>query len=528
MLSNVVAILTPYVLGSFLDVLVLGANRAVIINFCIVFGGLSLVKIANGYIALILHVKIQTYMSYNLNKDIVKHIQELSLSFINQRDSVYLNKRVNNDASGLIIFCISVLQNLVANTLSILVPFVVLLTINRTVTITMVAFIATYILLYYIFRRAIYRVGLIFREAQDKFFAKLFEQLKYVRFIKINSMQEKMFKRADDSFIFFRNSMIKNQKVNYLYSGMDGFISIIAQIVLFVMGGIQVLEGNFTIGMFTIFAGYFNIMLGASRYFFGLGAYLQNTLTSYNRIVEILNNKPESTGNKVISNVQTIEVRNLGFSYSAINDTFEAEQHKAKKVINNLNIKFQKGIMYVVSGVNGAGKSTLLNILLGMYVHEYTGFVSYDGVDIRNINMKKARETLFGLAEQEPTLINANIGYNLGITDTEHTGDYNLNTLNKYIEILNIQNLISLQTLNYEINDGNTNASGGERQKISILRVLYKNPVVMILDEPTSALDSKSALGLMRYLSSIKKNKLIIIVSHDDIVRNHCDEMIVL
>lgn len=67
---------------------------------------------------------------------------------------------------------------------------------------------------------------------------------------------------------------------------------------------------------------------------------------------------------------------------------------------------------------------------------------------------------------------------------------------------------------------------GGEKQKISILRVLLKNPSVLILDEPTSAMDYESAKRFMVYLESIKNNKIIIIVTHDQEIKNMCDEII--
>jgi len=159
--------------------------------------------------------------------------------------------------------------------------------------------------------------------------------------------------------------------VNYLYSGLDGFVSTVAQIVLFVAGGLQVLNGNFTIGMFRIFSSYFGMMLGASRYFFGIGAAYQNTLAAYDRIVEIFAQPVETNGTTVFEDIGKIELQNVSFSYPT------------KEVVRNFNATFEKGNLYCIVGANGAGKSTIISLILGMYVDEFRGRMLYNGMDIQ-------------------------------------------------------------------------------------------------------------------------------------------------
>ncbi len=81
-------------------------------------------------------------------------------------------------------------------------------------------------------------------------------------------------------------------------------------------------------------------------------------------------------------------------------------------------------------------------------------------------------------------------------------------------------------TLGSFFEEENVPTSGGEKQKIAILRVLYKDTPVMIFDEPTSALDSKSIKSFINYLGSIKKEKIIIIITHDEYVSKTCDRVV--
>ena len=508
LLSTAISILSPYIIGDFLDNLIEGADIGVILRFCLIFGGLSVLRIAKGYITAIMHVKLQINMAYDFNRDVLQHVQSLSLSYINHQDSAALSQKIGTDANSLITFCINLLQSFLVNITMLIVPFIILLTMNRLTAMFMVGFIAVYFALYFAFKKPLYNASLAFREAQAKFFSKLLEQLKYIRLIKINSIQQEINQRADTSFIRQLDTAVASQKINYLYSSLDGIISTVAQIALFVVGGIQILYGNFTIGMFTIFTSYFHMMLSSSRYFFGLGAFYQNTLVSYDRIKEILNQHPESQGTMVIGGIEKINLKDVSFSYKGLAGE--------SKVLNRFNAEFVKGNIYAVTGANGAGKSTLISLIQGLYIDEYEGCITYNGTDIRHINMMAARKNLIGFAEQEPSLIGDSIRYNLSYSGTK---------LNDYAEILNMQDFIAKHTLEFEINETNSNISGGEKQKVSILKVLCKNPPVMIFDEPTSALDAQTTEKFINYLQQIKGDKIIIIITHEDVVNGFYDNI---
>ena len=555
LLATAISILSPYIIGNFLDNLIEGGDVGVILRFCAIFGGLSALRIVKNYVTSIMYVKMHVQMGYSFNSDIIKHIQNLSLSYINNKDSAYLNQRVNSDANSLIGFCISMMQSILTNVVMLVVPFILLLHLNWFIAVLLVGFLAVYMVAYFAFKKPLYNSGFAFREAYGKFFAGLFEQLKYVKIIKINSIQPHMNRRTDKVFEDYKTKSIHNRKVNHLYSSLDGFISTIAQILLFVVGGLQVLSGDFTIGMLTIFISYFNMMLGSSRYFFGLGASYQQTLVAYDRIKDILDLEPESVGAKVIGDIGKIELCNLSFSYATQEEndidstepSFSSQMRPNKivmvnnsEVITNLSIKFTKGNIYAIAGANGAGKSTLINLIMGLYIDEYKGCITYDATDIRQIDMVSVRRNLMGFSEQEPALLNDSIWNNLHFDDANAAGTHDdaddatddteniTQMLDCHIQTLGMQNFISQNGLDFSINEDNNNTSGGEKQKISILKVLYKNPSVMIFDEPTSALDDETTKNFIQYLQQIKKDKIIIIVTHDEFVTRCCDEVVLL
>jgi len=506
-------------LGDFLDTLIEGADIASVLVFCAIFGGLNVLRILLGYVTSIIYVKMQTKMGYALNMSVIKHVQNLSLSYTNHQDSAYLNQRINNDANGLIIFCITIIQNVMTNTIMLIVPLVILLNMNWFVAVLLVGFLAVYITLYFIFKKPLYNASFAMKEAQSNFFARLYDQLKYIKLIKLNSIQPEMNKRADSGFDKLLNTTVHNQKVSYLYSGLDGFIGTLATIALFVVGGIQVLRGNFTIGMFTIFSSYFTMMMGASRYFFNLGANYQRVLVSYDRIIDIFGQKQEKSGAVILEDIHHIQLKDVCFAYD----------NEAKNIINNFNATFEKGKIYGIVGENGTGKSTLVSLIMGMYQDEFKGSISYNGINIKDAHMENARRSHFGFAEQEPMLINDSIRYNLSFDDIDNhlsSGLQAAPTLSTYLHTLNMTDFITKNTLDLTINEKNSNTSGGEKQKISILKVLTKDPAVMIFDEPTSALDVETTQRFVAYLQEIKCDKIILLITHDASIKRICDETV--
>lgn len=559
LLSSAIGIISPYIVGAFLDGLVAGGDKSIILYFSIIYGGLSIFKILKDYATSVIYTKMQVKMGFDLNITVIKHIQTLSLSFINQKDGMYLNQRLNGDSYHLITFCLSILQNVITNVILFVVPFAILLLINWFITVLMISFILIYIILYLALKEWIYKTGYIFRESQAKFFSKLYEQLKYIKLIKTNSIQSEINKRAEDSFTDFMATAICSQKANVVYMGLDSVIATLAKVAIFVVGGLQILNGSFTVGMFTIFSSYFSMMFDTSRYFFGLGATYQNAMASYNRVVEILECSSEVNGKKSLVNIEKIELSDVNFHYNvnlennSIDDCrlkhdkehIEEELEngelalKVKNVINSFSAEFLKGNIYALVGKNGAGKSTLINLIMGLYIHEYDGEVRYNDVCISEIDMINARKNLIGYAEQEPLLINDSIYYNLYYNDSSKINgldsyietdnilhDNRVVPMDKCVKVLNMEDFIDLNSLSFVIQESNTNISGGEKQKISILKVLHKNPRVMIFDEPTSALDMNTTRSLINYLQKIKGDRIIIIVTHDEYIVSCCDKIV--
>lgn len=232
---------------------------------------------------------------------------------------------------------------------------------------------------------------------------------------------------------------------------------------------------------------------------------------SLERMQELENIDEENDGSHILENISEINCNDISFSYPD------------KVVFKKLNCYLKGGNIYGIIGENGIGKSTLLKIILGIYPVE--GYISLNGLKQNSISMKNARKNLIGITEQEPILMSDSLKYNIFLDNDINTNITKFEVLmdgfglGKYVSDIKSGKDVT-------INDSNSNLSGGEKQKIAIIRQLIQCPDVMLFDEPTSALDKESRVFFLEYLKKIKKDHIIVIVSHDNNLISQCDNII--
>ena len=199
---------------------------------------------------------------------------------------------------------------------------------------------------------------------------------------------------------------------------------------------------------------------------------------------------------------------------------------KTLKVLENINYEFNPGYLYCIIGKSGAGKTTLIEIL-GLLLNYDSGNLYINDKDVTKLSDNEKSE-----------IRNKNIGFVFQ--------NYYLNPLMKAYE-----NVMLPMYLNDKINSKDRKdlayklltkvelkkrerhypkeLSGGEAQRVAIARALANNPDIILADEPTGALDSENAANILNILKDLsKQNKCVIIVSHDDRVKNYADKVLVI
>ena len=508
LLAGLCTILLPLISGSFIDYLVNADSENSLLTYCCVFGLLTIANIFIGFFANRIYIKMNLQITYEIAQDIIQHSQRLTIFYFYNKNISQLTQQINIDTKALVDFCFDFLNNVILNLFKFLGPLIIIFTMNRNVFIVVFILIITYALSYTAFRTILYKSNYDVKERQNIYFAALYEQLSKIKFLKIFSVADWFNKKVVCSFQKLMTSVMKLQIAQYSYSGLDTCIMSIGQICLFIIGGSLVLKKVITIGDFTVISTYFSMAVTSIRYFFGLGQQIQTTLVSFERLQQINKEPEEITGSKKINSINEIRIRNVSFSYG---------EHQ---ILHDVNICLKKGFSYALLGHNGTGKTTLVNILIGLYTG-YTGEIYYNGYSLKELDTHFLRKECISVVEQEPSLIQDTLYKNITLDREMPKGEIKF-----WVDEWLRDN--KFRDLDMQINEKSNNISGGERERIAIIRAIVKESNLIIMDEPSASLDKESSCKLRELIQKMWKDKIVLVITHDETLSKICDYNIYL
>lgn len=304
----------------------------------------------------------------------------------------------------------------------------------------------------------------------------------------------------------------KNKKnIVYKFGIIDSIINVIPTIgiatsMFFITKNI--VYGQRPIGDFTYLLGILNRLQSS---FVGLVedlAKMAESSLSIEKYNNFMNFKPKlmSNGNKLISEIDTIEFQNVCFSY-------EGNDHK---VLDNINFIIEKNQKVAIVGVNGAGKTTIIKLLLRFY-DVCEGQILLNGIDIRDYNIESLRKCF-------STVFQDFLTYSLSIRDNVSFSNYEKrdrdDDIIRALKISDLEKGILDRVSNLDIDiskDFSSNGlelSGGQKQKLAVARCIFRGANVVILDEPTASLDPIAEHDILEQFKKIYTNSGLIMISH--------------
>ena len=222
--SSIFSMISPYISGNFIDYLIVADDISKIYQYCFVFFGLFVINQLIGYIVNRVYIKMQTQMGYELNSDVIRHIQRFASFILKKAEHGLLNQRVNNDSNQLITFCINIVQGILINSLKLLFSISLLVQFSSNITLLFVAIIGAYALSYKILKKILFEAQFILTEAQTNYFSKLFEQFDNILFVKMQAIYESFLSRLKREFQNILKVSLQYQK-NFVFIFKFGFFS---------------------------------------------------------------------------------------------------------------------------------------------------------------------------------------------------------------------------------------------------------------------------------------------------------------
>lgn len=214
--------------------------------------------------------------------------------------------------------------------------------------------------------------------------------------------------------------------------------------------------------------------------------------------------------NPQINIIKNIEINNLRFSYD----------NKKDFCLDNLNLKIHNNSLIGITGKSGSGKSTLIDIIMGLKFPN-SGLIKINNYNLQDINDNWRR--MIGYVQQDVFLLDDSIQSNIAFGVQENL--INKKKIFDLIKKTELQNFIKSlpDGIDTKVGERGARISGGQKQRIAIARALYSSPKMLILDEATNGIDYDSEILILELLKKIKKNMIIIFVSHKRNVLKFCD-----
>ncbi len=472
------------------------------------------VRVLLAYVTDLLNLDLQAHAGYLINAKTVEHIERLPESFFRGFDSALCSQKVNHDSNDLVIFIMNTLVQMASNVLTVFTVLVVLFVINWKISMICLALGIVAACFYCVSKQALFETGKEVQERSSLYFARLLEQVDSISFIRRHSAHAWFSARLEEAFNDLYAALRCNQKASAGFTAKNSTIEMLAYGCILMLSINEISHGGMDVGYLATALGYYSSLSGAILYFMGWGKSYQDANVCYARLCEIWDLEEEKRGSIAVSSVREISLQNLSIAISPENRSI---------VYGSLG--FARGCgLYAITGANGSGKTTLLNALSGICPGKYEGRIEYDGISLDQIDKQALREQRVGYVEQDPLIVCGSLWDNL----TLFMERPDISEVDYYLNRFGLKSSASelpggLSTL---LDGRGRSISGGERQKIAIIRILLKKPEVMLLDEPTSALDESSRSALIETIKEMSKDHLVIIVSHDQLLVDACDEVI--
>ena len=230
---------------------------------------------------------------------------------------------------------------------------------------------------------------------------------------------------------------------------------------------------------------------------------LQNMIVATSRVYEVLENPNEvpqaANPKKFPHNFDEIEFKNVNFGYS-----------EESNLLKNINLKIKKGEVIALVGESGSGKSSLVNLLERFY-DPTSGQILIGNTPIDQIELSDLRKNI-ALVTQDVFLFDDTVSENIkaGNTENETVSVFEAARLANAVDFIEK----SKDGFESKVGDRGARFSGGEKQRISIARAIYKNAPILILDEATSALDSNSEQEVQKGLEHLIKGRTVFVIAH--------------
>lgn len=515
--ATVVSLLPAYLQRPFIDDALAnhdwGLIKLLVFLIVVVHGVSALLNGSRGYFLGLLGQKVL----FDIRREVYNHLQSLSSSFYDKRQTGAIMSRVIGDVNQLSHFVSAGLQDVIIQFLTAIVIAVILLQQDWALGLMALSPLPIIAITTYLANRSLRQIWHVVARRGSELNAILGDTLPGIKVVKAFSREEDEVDRfvAKQSELY-QATMSAVALSNKVYPSI-GFTMALGSALIWLVGGYRVLTGSITIGTFVMFNGYSWRLFQPMQMISQLSGQLQQVATSAERIFEILDTQPDIVDTEESMPVQEIQGH---IEFDHVYFSYEPDE----PVLKDICLDIKPGEMIGLVGASGSGKTTLINLLCRFYDCT-SGEIRIDGVPINKLQIKSFRDQV-AVVLQEPFLFHATIAENIAYGKPDATRE----EIIWAAKMANAHDFIAEFPEAYDtrLGERGTGLSGGQKQRISIARAILRRPKILILDEATSAVDTETERLIQEALDRLIAGRTTVAIAHRLSTLKNADRIVVM
>ena len=508
LLSATVGLLPSIITGKIVDQALVGKDMALLIKLLVAAFAALTVSQAIGVLESYINAWISQKIIFDMKNQMYNHLQYMPHSFFTTEKQGDIITRMNTDISGVSNVISGTLSRIVSNIATVITTLIALFSMSAPLALVGIVVIPLLILPTKTAGKTRWKLLTESQAKNDELNQVINETLSVS-----GSMLVKIFTREKQEYENFvkvnkevTDISLKEQRSGKWFGMLMGMFTQVGPLLIYFAGGyfiISKMDSSLTVGTITATVALINRLYRPVESLLNLQVDFTRSLALFTRIFDYFDRE-----NTIVSPENGLEpdVTDQPIVYDHVKFSYTPD----KELLKDINFTVPGGKMYAIVGPSGSGKSTVVNLIPRLY-DVVGGRVTVAGTDVRDFDLEYLRKCI-GVVTQETYLFNGTILENLRYAKDDATET----EIEEACRIANIHDFIVAQPDGYNTEVGNRGLklSGGEKQRISIARVILKDPKILILDEATSALDSISENSIQDALEAMMKGRTSIVIAH--------------